>query len=51
VPAGFRLRLTVKSLSGLATNRIFFTIQGRRINGPLVDVPRILCNTDVGEPQ
>jgi hypothetical protein len=50
VPAGFRLRLTVKNLSGLS-NRIFFTIQGRRINGPLVDVPRILCNTDVGEPQ
>jgi hypothetical protein len=50
VPAGYRLRLTVKDLS-LATNRIFFTIQGRRINGPLVDVPRILCSTDVGEPQ
>lgn len=48
IPAGYRLRLTVKSLSGI-TNHIFFTIAGRRIYGRLIDVPQILCDTAVGE--
>lgn len=40
VPAGYRLRLYVKDLSG-AENRIHFTIHGIKVYAPLQDVPEV----------
>jgi hypothetical protein len=40
VPAGYRLRLFLRNLSG-ATNRIFFTIAGKKVSSPLIDVPEL----------
>jgi hypothetical protein len=40
VPAGYRLRLFLKNLAGI-TNRISFTIAGKKCSCPLVDVPEL----------
>jgi len=44
VPAGYRLRLTVKDLSG-ATNNIYFTIAGKKVYAPLNDSAEAGCDT------
>jgi hypothetical protein len=44
VPAGYRLRLRVKDLSG-ASNTIWFTIAGKKVYAPLARVQTESCDT------
>ena len=42
IRAGYRINIKIKDLSG-ATNNIYFTMAGRRINAPLKDIPDLPC--------